>query len=270
MSGLHSSLVELGQMAQRCDSVAAARGIAAEAQELARNAVRHRTEEVRLALWFSRLITDLAASPALSPLTRDIRFTGAIARGDGLPSLPIMWFGSAPDFAQLLTHVGLKVAPAPNTPVFLVDASLPLPADPHPTSTESLDNTLLQCALASRPPTLHLVDGLPDREAEVNVEQNLLDPVAAIARWVAPAPRPTLDRLAIGRERELLTSGELEALTLAWQTGLALELRHWVDHVGAQPVSLSHLPPLDRTAYGSACRSVSETLAGIAARKGKR
>ena len=111
-----------------------------------------------------------------------------------------------------------------------------------------------------------MVDGLPDRDAAVDIKATLLSPIAAIARWAAPGPRPTVDRLAIGVERDLLTAADAESLDLAWRTGYALELRRWYEGVSDRRATLRDLPPLDRTAYGSACRIVSAAFESISRR----
>ena len=80
---LHSSLRELALQANRCESTAAARGILSEAQELLRNALRHRESVTELTAWFSRLVSDVVRSPAIAS---PVRLTGAVSRGDAIPS----------------------------------------------------------------------------------------------------------------------------------------------------------------------------------------
>lgn len=253
---LHQSLVDLGQQAPRCDRVATARGVLAEAQELLRNAVFHDADEVELASWFSRLVVDVAHSPAVST---PAVITGAFATGDGLPTTTVRYLGQDEHLAELFDAVGLNHSSATDSLAARVDAGLAW--DEHD------EQALLAEALKQRPPKLELINGLPDRNSPVNVGRYLASPIAAIARWSAPAPRPTPDRLAIGGERGLLSPFEVDTLTLAWVTGLALELRSWVEHVNHTESSLGDLPPIARTAYGSACRSVAETLASLAARQ---
>ncbi|HCD2851093.1 TPA: hypothetical protein NBL89_001569, partial [Corynebacterium striatum] len=69
-----------------------------------------------------------------------------------------------------------------------------------------------------------------------------------------------------GVERECLEASEAEALSLSWGTGIALELRRWRDGVDSHSAVLEDLPPLDRTAYGSACRTVSAIFESITQR----
>ncbi|WP_347305700.1 hypothetical protein [Corynebacterium sp. SA-MJD20WY100] len=251
---LHPSLVDLGELAARCESPAAARGILAEAQDLVRNAVDHREDEVALAAWFSRVLADVLRSPGLdSP----VRLTGAAATGDAVPTTTIYWLGEDSDLEELFASVGLKATTGKDSAANRVDAGLPVGTGG--------EEQLLEEALAQRPQPLRVVDGLPDRDVLVDVRAHLLSPIAAIARWAAPAPRPTPDRIAIGHERELLTSSQRDALTQAWETGLALELRNWRDHVDGHPLRLGDLPPLDRTAYGAACRMVAAVFDGLQA-----
>lgn len=253
---LHQSLLDLTELAPRCQSAEMARGLLEESQQLLRNALMHNADETELAAWFSRLITDIVRSPGVAS---QARLTGAVARGDGIPSLAVEWIGEDAELEKLLASAGLEAHPVEEDIATRADAGLPL--------GHGGEDALLQEALKQRPPSLQLQDGLPDRNAEVSIKDMLLSPVIAIARWAAPAPRPTADRLAIGVERELLSKAEADALTLCWETGLALELRKWHSGVDDHPSTLSDLPPLDRTAYGSACRTVSETFAAITQRQ---
>lgn len=253
---LHPSLVELAEEAGRCESLPAARGILAESHELARNALHHRADAQELAAWYSRVVHGVVYSPAVdSP----VRLTGPIARGDGLPGLPVDYLGPAnAELNELLTSAGVEPRAVEDALIYRADAGLTL--------SEEASAALLRQALGTQPPALQLVNGLPDPYAAVDIHSFLLAPLASVARWAAPAPRPTADRLAIGTEKQLLTPAEGEALTLAWRTGLELYLRAWLNHAGTRRQRLADLPPLDRTAYGSACRTVSATLQGIAAR----
>lgn len=254
---LHESLTDLSELATHCHSPAHARGLLEEAQDLLRNATAHRGDGVELAAWFSRVVTDIVRSPGLAS---PVRLTGAAARGDLLPSLPITWLGTDEQLEQIITEAGLSCGAVQDLASTRADAGLPLGAGG--------EEELYAEAVSQRPAPLKLVDGLPDRSADVSIRLSLLAPVSAIARWAAPAPRPTPDRLAIGVERELLTSAEAEGLSLAWGTGIALELGRWYEGVDQHSVMLADLPPLDRTAYGSACRTVSAAIESIVARHG--
>lgn len=61
---LHQSLADLSELAVHCQSPATARGLLAEAQDLLRNSLDHRADELELAAWFSRVITDIVRSLA--------------------------------------------------------------------------------------------------------------------------------------------------------------------------------------------------------------
>lgn len=252
---LHKSLLDLAELAPRCQSPQTARGLLAEGVDLLRNAVEHRGDDLELAAWYSRLIVDIVRSPGVSS---PVRLTGAVARGDILPSMPVLWIGEDPQLESILKNAGLRGQSAEDTAATRVDAGLPL----GPGGEEAL----LASALAERPAALQLVDGLPDRQALLDIQHVLLSPIAAIARWAAPAPRPTPDRLAIGVERELLSAEEADSLTKSWRMGMSLELQRWFAGVNEHETTLADLPPLDRTAYGSACRTLSATFESIAAR----
>ncbi|MDY3127438.1 MAG: hypothetical protein SOW59_04820 [Corynebacterium sp.] len=254
---LHSSLVELAHQAPRLDVPAAARGVLAEAQELLRNALLHREDEVELAAWFSRLIIDVVRSPAVSS---PVLLTGAVARGDALPTIPVTWIGEDPNLGQLLRSADLDGHSVDESSVARrVDAGLRVGAGG--------EEALLAEALQKRPPAVTLIDGLPDRNAPVDIQAHLLSPIAAIARWAAPAPRPTLDRISIAVERGLFRASEGEVLSAAWQTGMSIEARRWMDHATNRECRFDSLPALHRTAYGAASRGVAATFTAIAARE---
>src|SRR5690625_5063895 len=169
---LHSSLRELALQANRCESTAAARGILCEAQDLLRNALRHRESETELTAWFSRLVSDVVRSPAIAS---QVRLTGAVSRGDSIPSMPITWLGKDDQLLELLESVGLQGRQADeNILAWRVDAGYPVGiAD---------EQQLLDEAMAMRAPGLTVVNGLPDQDSEVDIEEYLLAPVAGIAR----------------------------------------------------------------------------------------
>ncbi len=253
---LHQSLLDLSELAPRCESPATARGLLEESQDLLCNALDHRESEVQLAAWFSRLVTDIVRSPAIAS---PVRLTGSVATGDATATSRICWLGEDARLEELLCSSGLDAGPAAEGIAERIDAGLPIgPAG---------EETLLEAALSQRPPALQLHHGLPDRNQPVDVHAHLLDPIQAIARWAAPAPRPALDRLALAQERQLLLPEETQSLSLAWGTGLALEMRAWRDHVDSTQLTFGDLPALDRTAYGSACRLVAEAFDSLHARR---
>lgn len=116
-TGMHASLDALTLDARRSSSPAMARGILAEAQDLLRNALDHRESERALAFWFSRILQEVAASPAVEELLEGarLRFTGAVARSDALPTDEVSWLlegdsGAAGDqVRQLFSGAGLRV-----------------------------------------------------------------------------------------------------------------------------------------------------------------
>ena len=253
---LHSSLRELALQANRCESTAAARGILSEAQDLLRNALRHRESETELTAWFSRLVSDVVRSPAIAS---PVRLTGAVSRGDAIPSMPITWLGEDEQLLEILESVGLQGRQAEEE--FLawrVDAGYPVGIGG--------EQQLLDEALSLRPPALKVVNGLPDPDSEVDIESYLLAPIAGIARWAAPSPRPTLDRLEIAIERQLLSQSESQSLAVAWETAISIAMRRWLANMDGRSTTLDNLPALDRTAYGAACRLVAQTFAAISAR----
>lgn len=259
---LHQSLLDLAELAPRCSSPATARGLLTEAQDLTRNALEHRENEVTLAAWYSRIITDILRSPGVSNELGAVRATGSVALGDATPATPITWLATQDDnsaLVELFASVGLAAGSVPDATASRVDAGLPVGIDG--------EAALLDEALTQRPPALQLVNSLPDPEQAVDISAHLLRPIQALARWVAPAPRPTPDRLAIGRERELLSDSDAHTLTLAWGTGMALRMKTWMDHVDGSDLLFGELPPLDRTGYGSACRMVAEVFDSLSARE---
>lgn len=252
---LHQSLADLAELAPRCESRATARGILEEASDVLRNAVAHRDNETELSAWLSRIIDDLVRSPAISS---PVRLTGAVATGDMTPTTRVAWLGEDSALEELLTSAGLRAGAVSESVATRADAGLPI--------GNGGEDALFAEAMSQRPPALQLVNGLPDRDVLVDVHATLISPIAAIARWAAPAPRPTPDRLAIGQERELLSPGDAQSLVLAWGTAQSLAWRNWLDKVDDHPLRLGDLPPLDRTAYGSACRMVAEVVESLGAR----
>ena len=102
---LHQSLLDLSELAPHCQSRATARGLLAEAQDILRNAVAHQDNEIELAHWYSRLITDIVRSPGVNS---PVRLSGAAARGDQLPSMPVVWMGDDADLQKVFADVGLQ------------------------------------------------------------------------------------------------------------------------------------------------------------------
>lgn len=266
---LHPSLRDLAEQAPLSPTTATARGVLVEAQQLLRNALEHRTPETLLAGWFSDLVLATLGCPAVvEKLSAPVTPTGAFARGDALPTSAVVWFAEpemdTSELVGLLTSAGLTVAEPPADGAGLlaarVDAGLVTPA--------TVAGELLELAISHRPPALRALAGLPDPDVMVDVTAALLRPIADVARWAAPAERSTLDRLAAGHNRELLTGEEVEALSQAWETGLALQFGRWADRVDSHPATLGDLPALHRSAYGAAARQVAGVLRALAGRHG--
>ena len=123
---LHQSLLDLSELAPHCQSRATARGLLEEAQDILRNAVAHQDNEIELAHWYSRLITDIVRSPGVNS---PVRLTGAASRGDQLPSMPVEWMGQDDDLQEVFADVGLQAHGAADSIAARVDAGLPLGND---------------------------------------------------------------------------------------------------------------------------------------------
>lgn len=304
---LHQSLLDLAEQAPRCQDVATARGVLAESHELLRNAVAHRSDPVELTHWYSALLTRTIHSPAITelsgPAVAQIVLTGAIGRGDGLPTSRIEWLtvttdsaaaGSAADqeVAELLRSVGLTPAPhdgelAPTDRAGWLtriaaaagsdDAALVGIFDDAGTwLREHLLNQfgsavpLLVEAVDHRPPALRSAHGLPDREAAVDILRDLLVPIAGIARWAgltgATRALATPERITLTARSGILSEDEAAALQQGWVTGLDLQLQRWVDRVIGGETTAADLTALQRSSYGAASRGVAGVIRSLAAR----
>lgn len=266
---LHPSLRDLAEQAPLSPTTATARGVLLEAQQLLRNALEHRTPETLLTEWFSDVVLATMQCPAVAgKLSAPVTPTGDFARGDALPTSPVVWFAEpgadTSQLAALLTSAGLTVAPPPADGVDLLAARV----DAHLVTPATATDELLELAISHRPPALRALAGLPDPDVIADVTAALLRPIADVARWAAPAERSTLDRLTVGHNRELLTGEEVEALAQARETGLALQFGRWSDRVDSRPTALGDLPALHRSAYGAAARQVAGVLRALAGRHG--
>ena len=275
---LHQSLLDLAAQAPLSETPATARGVLAESHELLRNALDHDEPEPQLSAWYSTLVVDTLRSPAAVELTGGVGLlpSGAVARGDALPSSTVTWLSTGDEaasaaLAELVAAAGLPVSHTSlascrarsgeaEALATLIDAGVSAPGVPP--------RVLLADAVASRPPTLRIQDGLPDRSMPVDVRAVLLLPVSDVARWAFPRAGSTLARIDAAVARDRLSPGEAEALRQAWETGVALQFRRWADRVHDRPVSLAELPVLHRTAYGAAARMVAGVLRSLAARHG--
>lgn len=304
---LHQSLLDLAEQAPRCQDVATARGVLAESHELLRNAVAHRSDPVELTRWYSDLLTRVIDSPAITelsgPAVAQIVLTGAIGRGDGLPTSRIEWLtvttdseagGATADreVAKLLSSVGLTPAPhdgelAPTDRAGWLtritaaagsgDVALIGTFDDAGTwLREHLLNQfgsavpLLVEAIDHRPPALRSAHGLPDREAAVDILRDLLVPIAGIARWAgltgATRTLATPERITLTARAGVLSEDEAAALQQGWVTGLDLQLQRWVDRVIGRETTAADLTALQRSSYGAASRGVAGVIRSLAAR----
>lgn len=259
---LHESLIELADVAPTCGSPATAKGVIAESHELMRKALAHRDDPATLVHWYSAVVRDVLASPAVTELTGGTNLvpTGALGREEALPGDPIQWLTPGPD-AETLSPVGLCGRAVAANQISLIDASQHSP-DGH-------DLALLRRAVSHRPAGLNSVDGLPDHSELAEVRKRLLVPVADVARWAAGAEVATLrrtpDRLAAGVTAGVLTEDERADLQQAWHTALGLSLRRWVNRV-SDSGPLSELEGLDRSAYGESARTIGAVIRALATR----
>lgn len=267
---LHASLMELTALAPSCDDPASAKGILADAYELARNAWAHKADPEELSGWLSGVVTAVLTSPGVALLShgRSPIITGAFARREALPATPLHWLDDAEvDHAAIVTllqEVGIASGPLSRAGAALVDACLD---DPQASDRRSL----LEQALRECPAPLSAVDGLPDRHVPVSIRRDLLSPVASLARWGAgeqarSVPR-TADRLTLAVDNGRLTSAEAESLALARTAGQRLAWGRWFDRVPDDELTLDALPPLARADYGEASRTISTVFHAVAARE---
>lgn len=74
----------------------------------------------------------------------------------------------------------------------------------------------------------------------------------------------TPGRLLYAAKNNILPPAAAEDLIEAWDAGLNLLMRRWVDGVKSEEAQSGDLPNLQRAQYGAACRQVSAVLGGIA------
>src|SRR5699024_11731135 len=112
------------------------------AQAPPRHALRHRESETVLTAVFSRLGRAVVRSPAISS---SVRLTGAVSRGDAIPSMPITWLGEDNQLLEPLESVGLQGRQAEEDILaWRVDAGYPVGIGG--------EQQLLEEALSLRPP----------------------------------------------------------------------------------------------------------------------
>lgn len=247
---LHPSLDELLTQAPHSRDAATARGMFAEAQQLARNAAEHGTLAADVCAWYASLTQALWSSAALAGAGT---LTGPYARGEAVPG-SIIDVLDRPEVGREV--LGVEVQVVSGQPALIDAGSAP---------TSSAD--LLTAALAKRPPRLRTVGFLPDRDALVDIYADLLTPIADLARWGAGSEagsiRGTDERLRTGA---LLNGDEADALLDAWNTALTLAMSQWLEHMPHRPTPLGGLSAMERTSYGAATRTVSAVIDSIAQR----
>ena len=299
---LHASLLDLAEQAPQCADQATLRGVLAESHDLARNALAHDANAVELARWFSRVVTDALHSPAAIELTdgRTQIVTGPFGRGEGMPTSPVEWLSVLPDnttyhynqnLEQVLTDTGFTLSPLPATllPAPRADWELRISHAINHHDGESLGvftdagtwmlervlaapdapTALLKNALAHRPPALQTQDGLPRKDIAIDIRQDLLNPLARLARWASVAAgshaTETLERIAAGVHGGVVTQQEADYLSAAWRAGIALRLERWANHLDSGAGSLDQLTQVQRALFGACCRDVSLVMQSIAA-----
>ncbi|AJC13390.1 Nucleotidyltransferase substrate binding domain protein [Corynebacterium pseudotuberculosis] len=291
---MHESLTELSELAPQCADAPTARGLLTEGQDLVRNAIAHGERPQALIEWFSRLVSDVLHSEGIAEITRgaQIVLTGAIGRGDALPASPIKWLTVGSDevttaeLDSLLTNVGLITeqtrfghqprsksewcgmianADGPELAIFADAGSWCL----QEVITHADHRLLLIDAINQRPPALRLHEGLPDKDVPVDVRQDLLYPIIAIARWASVAAGSTevstRRRINAGVEAGLLSQTQADFLRQAWESGLDLQFKRWTDRVHSHKTTVDTLPAIQRSIFGASSRMVSDVARVLAA-----
>lgn len=286
---MHSSLVELAAQAPHCSDPAMVRGILAESQDLARNAVDHNEDPHKLLVWYSELVTDVLHSSAVRDLTggATLVLTGPVGRNDALPSSPIKWLAVGDEDAdtspltKLLEGIDLNTEPTPfgpqartreewlNVVEHASGAELAVLAD---AGTWLLDavvargaaDLLLEDALTYQPASVQIQDGLPVQDVPVNIRKDLLYPIIAVARWASVAAGSTAistpERLAAAEHAGVLTEAQASDLMEAWNAGVTLQFRRFADRVHMSYTTAAYLLPIQRSTFGAAARMVSGVM----------
>lgn len=291
---MHSSLVELAAQAPHCSDPAMVRGILAESQDLARNAVEHNEDPHKLVVWYSELVTNVLHSEGVRDLTggATLVLTGPVGRNDALPSSPIKWLavgGAEVDtspLTKLLEGIDLNTEPTPfgpqarthqqwlDTVAQASGAQLAVLAD---AGTWLLDaviargaaDLLLEDALQYQPAAVQLQDGLPVQDVPVNIRKDLLYPIIAVARWASVAAGSnaisTPERLAAAEQAGVLSPAQASDLLEAWNAGLTLQFRRFADRVHTSYTTAAYLLPIQRSTFGAAARMVAGVMHSLRA-----
>lgn len=290
---MHESLVELAGQAPLCTHVATARGVLAESQDLARNAVEHNENPKSLVGWYSALVTDVCHSAAITNLCggASIVLTGPVGRRDALPSSPIKWLtvgdgsGDSTALTRLLEDIGIYTEAtvfgfqARSQEQWLAaiasasDSELAVFADAGTwfldavLSHQEASAALLRDVFTHRLPDMHGEDGLANYDVAVNIRKDLLYPIIAIARWAGVTAGSqavsTPQRLADARQAGVLTDAQADYLLQAWDAGLQLQFRRFADRVHTHYTTASLLPPIQRSIYCASAQLVSDVLGSL-------
>lgn len=297
---LHTSLQELAQIAGECEDLAMLRGVAAEGQDLLRNAIEHDSPAHEVVPWYSTLMSDALHSDAVLDATGGVRLvlSGAVGRGDALPSSTITWLAVGPEGAKfeddpteviavLLRELGFVVAqqtdrlhPRPkNAWLDHIDeaggAELHRFADAGTWALRRVHQRenfqdLLNAALALQPPVVNANAGLPEAAAVVSVRDQLLAPIVGLARWAgacAECPSAaTPERLQYAEDAEVLSTNEASLLLEAFNAAQALELQRWAQRVQAAKTTPASLTAIQRSIFGASARSVADVMRSVSAR----
>ncbi|AZA11016.1 putative nucleotidyltransferase substrate binding domain-containing protein [Corynebacterium gerontici] len=297
---LHESLQELAQIAGECEDLAMLRGVAAESQVLLRNAIDHDAPAHEIVPWYSKLISDALHSEAVLDATGGVHLvlSGAVGRGDALPSSTITWLAVRAEGARI-EHDPSNVIASTLEDLGFVVAKPPQRLDPRPKSdwlhhidhaegtelnlfadagtwalrrvNEREDFTdLLKAALELQPPTVHAKAGMPETAAVLSVRDQLLAPIVGLARWAgacAECPSAsTPERLQYAQSAEVLHPEEASLLLEAFNAAQSLELERWAQRVQAAQTAPSSLTAIQRSIFGASARSVADVMRAVAGR----
>lgn len=269
----HPSLTELTAHARQCATLTEVSGAILEASQLVRNALDHRESAQRITQWYSLIVDDALASPALRQegISR-VRLSGAVVRRCALPRDAVTWLSLGFQEDQLLTDVLARAHcvahPATDSLVDICDAGARSVGGPgRPTACSEL----FSLVLAHRPAPLRTIDGLPDPDQLIDVDAHLVRPTTDLARWAGVCAGctsgATAEMIACAQAGGVLSDDEAESLNQAWMTALELQATRWREGVALHPEPSRNLPALERAAFGAASRSVSLLIAAVQARQ---
>ncbi|MBP3088841.1 nucleotidyltransferase [Corynebacterium sp. sy017] len=307
---LHPSLLELATQAPLCNDIPTVRGVLAESQELMRNAIEHGEAPQELTQWFSSLIKDIFRSPAIRNLSNNgdskanILFTGAISRGDALPSSEIIWLNVAQEtngtqankqkqLRSLLKEAELQVGSLKKTKgatEFLSQQQWENYIEKNKNNIQAHElayycdagdwllqhaqqhidpRILLVDAISQRPPALSkTLTGLPDKDTYIDIRKDLLHVIIALARWAGMAAQSphtaTLNRIDDAKAAGVLSDLQSDYLREAWHAGLQLQMNRWANRVHNNATTPEALSAIQRSTFGAASRLVADVARSLA------